>query len=80
MSYPRPNTGNSMNDYFSGLVDFTVIAPNLLSAKDPAAFQVWLEKLEQIDRRSLLLYIKKYKDRIPEEHLRLARKRFVEPI
>ena len=37
MSYRKPNTGNSMNDYFSGLVDFYMLAPNLLKAKDISA-------------------------------------------
>lgn len=80
MSYRKPDTGNSMNDYFSSLVDFTVVAPKLLSAKTPSEFNVWLEKLELIDRRSLLLYIRKHKDCIPDTHLDIARKRFVEKI
>ena len=80
MSYRRPDTGNSMNDYFSSLVDFTVVAPRLLEAATPEDFNVWLEKLELIDRRPLLRYIRKHKDRIPKEHLDLARKRFVERI
>lgn len=80
MSYVRPNTGDSLNDYFSSLNDFTMLAPNLLAAKDPRGFQVWFEKLEQIDRRSLLRYIRIHKADIPEAHLDMARKRFVEPI
>ena len=80
MSYRRPDTGNSMNDYFSALADFVMLAPHLLQAENSRSFQIWLEKLELIDRRSLLLYLRKHRDEIPEEHLRLAQRRFTQEI
>ena len=80
MSYRRPNTGNSMNDYFSALSDFQMLSSHLLDAKNEESFEVWLEKLELIDKRSLLLFLRKHKEEIPEEHLRLARRRFAQKI
>ena len=80
MSYRRPNTGNSMNDYFSALSDFQMLSSHLLDAKNEESFEVWLEKLELIDKRSLLLFLRKHKEEIPEEHLRLARRRFSQKI
>ena len=80
MSYRKPNTGNTMNDYFTSLADFTMIAPRLIEAKDEEHFESWLEKLLLIDRRSLLIYLKKHKSEIPEKHMALARRRFVEEI
>ena len=52
MSYKRPDTGNSMNDYFSSLMDFNRLAPKILQAKTEQEFDAWLDKLVQIDRRS----------------------------
>lgn len=80
MSYRKPNTGNAMNDYFSSLADFTMLAPKLIQAQNSQSFQIWLEKLEAIDRRSLLLYLKQHKNEIPAEHLKLAQRRFAEEI
>ena len=80
MSYHKPDTGNSMNDYFTSLADFTMLAPHLLNAKDEEHFEVWLEKLLLIDRRSLLIYLRLHKDEIPENHMNLARRRFLEEI
>lgn len=80
MSYTRPNTGDSLNDYFSALVDFTLLAPHLLEARNTMSFSIWMEKLELIDRRALFLYLRKHKDEIPEEHLAIAQRRFVEDI
>lgn len=76
MSYRRPNTGNSLNDYFSALSDFNMLSDHLLSAKTEEAFEIWLEKLELIDKRSLFLFIRKHKNEIPEKHLALAQRRF----
>lgn len=69
MSYIPPEpTGDPLNDYFIRMKDFTTIAPNLLKASSVQSFEVWYEKLELIDRRALLLYIKEHKDEIPEEY------------
>lgn len=80
MSYPRPDTGNSMNDYFSALGDFVMLAPHLLRAETEQNFIIWLEKLELIDRRSLLLYLRKHREEIRPEFLKLARRKFVQEI
>ena len=80
MSYQKPNTGNSMNDYISSLTNFVMLAPHLVEAKNANAFQIWLEKLEKIDRRALFLYLRKHKEEISPEHIKLAQRRFVEEI
>jgi hypothetical protein len=80
MSYKRPNTGNSMNDLFTGLTDFVQLSPNLLQAKNSESFEIWLEKLEAIDKRALYLYVKKHKAEIPENHLALVQRRFSKPL
>lgn len=76
MSYHKPNTGNTMNDYFSSLLDFVTLAPNLLNVKNEHSFQIWLEKLEQIDKRSLILYLRKHKNDIPDAWIKIAEKRY----
>ena len=80
MSYRRPNTGNPMNDYFSALIDFTMLADHLLTAKTEESFEIWLEKLELIDKRALFLFVRKHKAEIPERHLALAQRRFSKQI
>lgn len=76
MSYKRPSTGNSMNDYFTSLSNFVSLSDNLLAAKDSQEFEVWLEKLEEIDKRALYLFLKKNKDKISEDYMDLAKRRF----
>ena len=76
MSYKRPNTGNSMNDYFTSLFDFVSLSDNLLTAKDSHEFEIWLEKLEEVDKRALYLFLKKNKDKISEDYMDLAKRRF----
>ena len=39
-----------------------------------------LEKLEAIDKRSLLIFLRNHKDEIPEKHMKLAKRRFKEDI
>ena len=80
MSYHKPNTGNMMNDYFTSLADFTMLAPHLINAKDEEHFEAWLEKLLLIDRRSLLIFLREHKNEIPAKHMALAKRRFVEEI
>ena len=80
MSYRRPDTGNSMNDYFSSLADFTMLSHNLLEASTEQNFLIWLEKLALIDRRALILFLRKHKDEIPEKYMQLARRRFKDMI
>lgn len=64
MSYKKPDTGNSMNDYFSALMDFNLLSSRLLQAKTAQEFDCWLDKLAEIDRRSTVLYIKEHRDAI----------------
>lgn len=73
MSYKRPNTGNDMNDYFSRVMAFSNLAPNLLKAATAQGFEVWMDKLMQIDRRSLVLYLKKHREELPPEHWERAK-------
>jgi hypothetical protein len=80
MSYRKPNTGNRMNDYFSALVDFYMLAPNLLKAKNKQAFLIWFDKLNLIDRRSLFLYLREHRDEISEDYMKLAQWHFVREI
>lgn len=70
MSYKKPDTGNSMNDYFSALMDFNRLAPRLLQAETEQEFDVWLDKLAVIDRRSTVLYIKAHKDEIRPDFMK----------
>ena len=80
MSYRPPDTtGDSLNDYFTRLSDFTNIAPNLLKAKSAESFEVWFEKLELIDKRSLYFYIREHKSEIKDEYLKMVEKRFPKP-
>lgn len=72
MSYKRPNTGNSMNDYFSALMDFVSISPRLLKARDDFEFELWFDKLRLIDNRALYLFLKQNKDQIPWQRIRYA--------
>ena len=65
-----------MNDYFSALSDFEMLSGHLLEAKSEETFEVWLEKLELIDKRALALFLRKHKSEIPENHLALAQRRF----
>ena len=80
MSYRKPDTGNSINDLFSSMTDFVMLSPNLLNAGGRREFEIWLEKLEAIDRRSLYFFLKKHKGEIPKEHMELAERRFWEDL
>ena len=80
MSYRQPDTGNSMNDYFTSLTTFVMLSHHLLEADTPDLFEIWLEKLMLVDRRSLLLFLRKHKDEIPPEHMKLAQYHYAEEI
>ena len=80
MSYRKPNTGNSMNDFFTALSDFNMLSDHLLTAKTEESFEIWLEKLEAIDKRALYLFCQKHKHELPENHLALAQRRFSKKI
>lgn len=80
MSYRRPHTGNPLNNYMKSLNDFYTLVPHLLNANSKFEFEIWLEKLEQIDRRSLLLYMKKHKDEFKPEFLEMVQDRYLEEL
>lgn len=70
MSYRKPDTGNSMNDYFSVLMDFNILASHLLQAKTEQEFDSWLDKLATIDRRSTVIYIRNHIEEIDSNFIR----------
>lgn len=78
MSYQKRKTGNSMNDYFTRLRDFYLLVPNLEKAETPRTFELWLDKLVQIDRRSLILWLRKHQKTIPEDYWKKAVRRMQE--
>lgn len=75
MSYKKPDTGNSMNDYFTRVMDFHRLAFHLLNANTISLFEIWLDKLIQIDRRSLVLYLRINQNQIPLAHWERAESR-----
>lgn len=69
-----------MNDYFTSLDDFVMLSDHLLKAETEESFEIWLEKLELIDKRALLLFARKHKAEIPERHLAILQSRFTQKI
>lgn len=80
MSYKQPNTGNSLNDYFTNLVAFNQCSPHLLESENLEQFVVWFDKLRLIDRRALLLFLRQHKNEIPKQHIEYAQRHFTETI
>ena len=80
MSYKAPATGDSLNDLFTQWTDFLCVSPNLLNADTKQNFEIWLEKLELIDRRLLFLFLKNNKKDIRPEYLQLAQRRYIKEI
>lgn len=76
MSYRAEKKEDCLNEYFSRLSDFYSISNNLLRASTEEEFEVWFEKMELIDKRSLYLFIRENYENIPLNHLALIRKRF----
>lgn len=74
MSYRKPDTGNSMNDYFTSLADFVLLFPNLLNAKTEQNFIIWLNKLIAIDPRALVLKLRQHESEIDPEYMKLAQR------
>ncbi len=73
MSYSIPKKTDSLNEYFTRLADFTLLLPNLEKAEDKETFDIWFDKLRQIDPRALLIWIREHKDSLPEGCLDTAR-------
>lgn len=65
--YEKPDTGNSMNDLFTGYAQFYEKAPYLLAAKSSREFCRILGQLAAIDRRSTVLFLEKHRDEINPE-------------
>ena len=75
MSYVKPNTGDGVNDFFTNIVNFVNIAPNLLKCKNKRAFMTWFDKLYEIDKRSLVLYLREHKNEINPDYIKTAEER-----
>ncbi|MDY6280723.1 MAG: hypothetical protein SPL63_11470 [Roseburia faecis] len=80
MSYHGPTYSDDLENYFARLQDFYTVLPNLKEAKTKDDFLVWYDKLERIDKRSLYIYLHKYKADFNPEFIRLIESRFVKPI
>ena len=80
MSYVRQKTNDPLNNYLHNLTNFYQLAPHLLTAETETEFEVWFNKLELIDRRSLYLYVKENKDKIKEEYFPIVQDRFWEKL
>ena len=80
MSYKNLNTSDdSLNQLFSNMANFHNMSQNLIKAESFEAFQVWFEKLELVDRRTLYLFMRKnhalFKDEFVDyAEMRLRRK------
>lgn len=73
MSYVKPKTGDGVNDFFTNIGNFVNIAPNLLKYKNKRAFMAWFDKLYEIDKRSLVLYLREHKNEINPDYIKLQR-------
>ena len=43
MSYVRPDTGDSINNMITNLIEFVEISNHLIDAKDLEEFELWFE-------------------------------------
>ena len=73
MSYERPDTGNTMNDYFTALSDFAARLPALDAAPDAEAFGKAVAGLKEIDPRSILIQLRTRWSALPEDRRLAAR-------
>ena len=80
MSYKATKTKNPLHNLFRRLFDFYRVAPNLLNSKSLEEFELWLDKLMQIDRRSLYRYLKAHKANLPKEYLNAAQYYYIRSI
>lgn len=80
MSYHAPTYNDDVQNYFRRLIDFKQCSHFLLEAQSLEAFEVWFAKLELIDKRTLLLFLRQHKAEIRPEFLDLAQRRFAEEI
>ena len=76
MSYTKPDTGDMVQDEIITLIDFTMLAQNLIKAQDQRAFLIWFDKLNAINRRALRRYLRNHKNEIPSAHFKIAKSRF----
>ena len=76
MSYSKPNTGDAIQDEIITLIDFTMLAENLIKADSTHTFLIWFDKLNAINRRALKRYIRLHRSEIPQEYFKIAQTRF----
>ena len=57
---------------FSALTNFDVLAPNLLRANSEEDFKTWFNKLTLINRAALNLYLRKHKNEINPQYLKVV--------
>ena len=70
MSYrPKRPNDDSLYAFFSDMACFHNILPNLLNAEKEREFSLWLDKMYEINKRSLYLYITNNPEKFkPEFH------------
>ena len=68
MSYKQPIKKDSLNNWFTNIANFMNIVPNMINAKEKSTFCRWFDKLYEIDKRSLRLYLIKHKEQINPEY------------
>lgn len=76
MRYNKTKTDDNVYNFITDLIEFNKHSHNLIEAKSFKEFEVWFEKCEEIDKRSLLLFLRNNKDKIPKDYLDKVRGRF----
>lgn len=66
----------SLNQFFMNLMAFQEMSPNLLKSRNMNDFMHWFEKLYNTDRRSLLMFIYKYRNVLNGDYIIFAEKVF----
>ena len=72
MSYKRPAKGNTLNGWITDFMNFHRLWPHIMEADNIDTFIIWFSKEHSIDPHSTFMYLKHYKDRIPDEYIRFA--------
>lgn len=74
MSYKSIQTNDLMKKYIHDMTNFLCVLPHLEKAKTFETWEIWLEKLSLIDKRSLKRYLCANKSKFPAEWLCAAQK------
>lgn len=77
MSYRREIKKDFINEMFTRYRDFQLLSHHLLEAKNFEEFEIWFEKLELIDKRTLYLFICENQEKIDPEYLDIVSDRFI---